>query len=83
MVSIYADLVIAGKRSLDGADGIPKVPNSIIGKVIDELTARGYFDEVVEESPEDNIIQDAPIITDEVITDESIKKLILKTFGSL
>ncbi len=43
MISIYADLVEAGKRSLDGADGIPKVPNKYLNDVKAELENRGYF----------------------------------------
>ena len=42
MVKIYADLVIAGERSLDGADGIKKVPDKYLEGVKEELRARGY-----------------------------------------
>ncbi|MBS6502582.1 MAG: hypothetical protein KH415_13335 [Clostridium sp.] len=43
MISIYADLVEAGKRSLDGANDIPQVPNKYKEAVITELESRGYF----------------------------------------
>lgn len=42
MVKIYADLVEAGKRSLDGKDGITKVPDKYLNEVIEELKQRGY-----------------------------------------
>ena len=42
MVEIYADLVIAGERSLDGANGIKKVPDKYLEKVKEELKKRGY-----------------------------------------
>lgn len=44
MVKIYADLVEAGERSLDGANGVPKVPARYLEAVKAELTKRGYFD---------------------------------------
>lgn len=44
MVKIYADLVIAGERSLDGADGIKPVPDRYLDAVIAELNLRGYFE---------------------------------------
>jgi hypothetical protein len=43
MVEIYADLVEAGKRSLDGANGVPKVPAKYLDAVIAKLEKRGYF----------------------------------------
>lgn len=43
MVSIYADLVEAGERSLDGKDGIPKVPLKYLNAVIAELKKRSYL----------------------------------------
>lgn len=42
MVKIYADLVEAGERSLDGADGIKKVPDRYLDQVKEELKKRGY-----------------------------------------
>lgn len=44
MVGIYADLVEAGERSLDGAGGIKKVPAKYYDAVVEELTSRGYFE---------------------------------------
>lgn len=44
MVKIYADLVEAGERSLDGANGVPQVPAKYLEAVIAELEKRGYFD---------------------------------------
>lgn len=44
MVKIYADLVIAGERSLDGANGIKPVPDRYLDAVISELKLRGYFE---------------------------------------
>lgn len=44
MVIIYADLVEAGERSLDGANGVPKVPAKYLNAVKAELETRGYFD---------------------------------------
>lgn len=44
MAKIYADLFEAGERSLDGANGIPKVPAKYLDAVIAELEKRGYFD---------------------------------------
>ena len=38
MVKVYADLVEAGERSLDGADGIKKVPD----RYLEQLKKRGY-----------------------------------------
>lgn len=46
MVNIYVDLVIAGERSLDGANGIKKVPDKYLNEVIEELGNRGYFPEI-------------------------------------
>lgn len=46
MIKIYADLVIAGERSLDGANGIKKVPDKYLDDVIKELKNRGYFPEI-------------------------------------
>lgn len=43
MIHIYADLVIAGERSLDGVNGIKKVPDKYLNEVIKELEHRGYF----------------------------------------
>jgi len=43
MIKVYADLVEAGKRSLDGKDGIPKVPDKYLDGVIKELEQRGYI----------------------------------------
>lgn len=43
MVNIYADLVEAGERSLDGANGVPKVPAKYLDAVRAELEERGYF----------------------------------------
>ncbi|WP_394877775.1 CD1375 family protein [Clostridium paraputrificum] len=42
MVKVYADLVEAGERSLDGADGIKKVPDKYLDGVKEELKKRGY-----------------------------------------
>ena len=42
MVKVYADLVEAGERSLDGADGIKKVPDRYLNQVKEELKKRGY-----------------------------------------
>ena len=42
MVEIYADLVEAKERSLDGADGIKKVPDKYLDGVKEELKRRGY-----------------------------------------
>ncbi len=42
MVKIYADLVEAGERSLDGEDGIKKVPDKYLEEVKEELRKRGY-----------------------------------------
>lgn len=42
MVKVYADLVEAGERSLDGADGIKKVPDRYLSQVKEELKKRGY-----------------------------------------
>lgn len=42
MVEIYADLVEAKERSLDGADGIKKVPDKYLDGVKEELKKRGY-----------------------------------------
>ena len=42
MVKIYADLVEAGERSLDGANGIKKVPDKYLDEVKEELKKRGY-----------------------------------------
>lgn len=42
MVEIYADLVEAKERSLDGADGIKKVPDKYLDRVKEELKKRGY-----------------------------------------
>lgn len=44
MVKIYADLVEAGLRSLDGADGVIQVPAKYLAGVIKELENRGYFE---------------------------------------
>lgn len=46
MVKIYADLVEAGERSLDGKNGIVKVPDKYLDDVIIELEKRGYFDKL-------------------------------------
>lgn len=43
MIEIYADLVEAGKRSLDGKNNISKVPDKYSNAVIDELEKRNYF----------------------------------------
>lgn len=40
MVKIYADLVEAGERSLDGANGIKKVPDKYLDEVKEELKKR-------------------------------------------
>lgn len=48
MVKIYADLVEAGERSLDGENGITKVPDRYLNQVIKELESRGYFDKIEE-----------------------------------
>ena len=40
MIEIYADLVEAGKRSLDGKNNISKVPDKYLNAVIDELEKR-------------------------------------------
>ncbi|MDU4728004.1 MULTISPECIES: CD1375 family protein [Clostridium] len=42
MVKVYADLVEAKERSLDGADGIKKVPDKYLDGVKEELKKRGY-----------------------------------------
>lgn len=42
MIKIYADLVEAQERSLDGADGIKKVPDKYLDGVKEELKKRGY-----------------------------------------
>lgn len=42
MIEIYADLVEARERSLDGADGIKKVPDRYLEQVKEELKKRGY-----------------------------------------
>lgn len=42
MIKIYADLVEAKERSLDGADGIIKVPDKYLEGVKEELKKRGY-----------------------------------------
>lgn len=42
MVKIYADLVEAGERSLDGANGGKKVPDKYLDEVKEELIKRGY-----------------------------------------
>ena len=44
MVKIYADLVEAKKRSLDGANGIKQVPDRYLADVKAELQSRGYFE---------------------------------------
>lgn len=44
MVKIYADLVEANKRSLDGANGVKKVPEKYLEEVKAELQSRGYFE---------------------------------------
>lgn len=46
MVSIYADLVEAGQRSLDGKNSIIKVPDKYYDAVIEELAQRGYFNSI-------------------------------------
>lgn len=40
MIEIYADLVDAGERSLDGTNGIKKVPSIFIEDVKKELERR-------------------------------------------
>ena len=42
MIKIYADLVEAKERSLDGAGGIKKVPDKYLDGVKEELKKRGY-----------------------------------------
>lgn len=51
MIKVYADLVVAGKRSLDGANGITKVPEKYLDDVIQELIKRGFIKEEVKEEP--------------------------------
>lgn len=43
MAEIYADLVEAGERSLDGENGIKKVPDKYINKVKEILHERGVL----------------------------------------
>lgn len=43
MIEIYADLVEANQRSLDGANGIKQVPSKYLTSVISELKKRGYL----------------------------------------
>lgn len=43
MIEIYADLVQAQQRSLDGANGIKKVPFKYLESVILELKKRGVL----------------------------------------
>lgn len=52
MVKIYADLVEALKRSLDGCNGVTKVPDKYLSNVIKELTSRGYFIEKTKDTLE-------------------------------
>lgn len=40
MVEVYADLVEAGQRSLDGKNGIKQVPDKYLKEVIEELKRR-------------------------------------------
>lgn len=42
MIKIYADLVEVKERSLDGANGIKKVPDKYLDGVKEELKKRGY-----------------------------------------
>ena len=55
MVKLYADLVEAGRRSLDGANGVKKVPDKYIADVIKELEIRGYFDNIEENEPVEEV----------------------------
>lgn len=48
MIKIYADLVESGERSLNGENGVTKVPDKYLNQVIKELESRGYFKEVTE-----------------------------------
>lgn len=41
MVKVYADLVEAGERSLNGEYGIKKVPDRYLQEVKEELKKRG------------------------------------------
>ena len=43
MAEIYADLVQAGERSLDGDNGIKKVPDKYINKVKEILHERSFI----------------------------------------
>lgn len=52
MVKVYADLVEEGLRSLDGANGVPRVPDRYLDNVIAELEARGYFNKPEEPKEE-------------------------------
>lgn len=49
---LYADLVEAGLRSLDGAGGVTKVPTKYLEGTLAELTNRGYFKETEEPKEE-------------------------------
>ncbi|MGG7176190.1 CD1375 family protein [Clostridium paraputrificum] len=40
MVEIYADLVLAGVRSIDGLEGVKQVPDKYLELVIEELKRR-------------------------------------------
>lgn len=43
MAEIYADLVEAGERSLDGENGIKQVPKKYLEETINILIDRGYM----------------------------------------
>lgn len=54
MIKIYADLVESGERSLNGENGVTKVPDKYLNQVIKELESRGYFKEATEQTQQEN-----------------------------